>query len=210
MNKGILAVVSGFSGAGKGTVMKELLGRYENYALSISATTRKPREGEADGREYFFLTREEFQKLIGEDQLLEYACYVDNYYGTPRAYVEKMLEQGRDVILEIEMQGAMKIKEKIPEAMLIFVTPPSVRELKERLEKRGTETPEVIASRMRQAVEESKVMENYDCLLINDDLDTCVEELHRMIQSEKGRMSRNQELVEKIRSELQAYMKGDL
>ncbi len=210
MNKGILAVVSGFSGAGKGTVMKELLGRYENYALSISATTRKPREGEADGREYFFLTREEFQKLIREDQLLEYACYVDNYYGTPRAYVEKMLEQGKDVILEIEMQGAMKIKEKIPEAMLIFVTPPSVNELMRRLEKRGTESPEAIASRMRQAVEESGGMENYDFLLINDDLETCVEELHRMIQSEKARTSRNQELIEKIRSELEAYMKGDL
>lgn len=210
MSKGILAVVSGFSGAGKGTVMKELLGRYDNYALSVSATTRQPREGEVDGREYFFRTREEFLRLIDEDQLLEYACYVDNYYGTPRTYVEDMLNEGRDVILEIEMQGAMKIKEKIPEAMLVFVTPPSIRELEERLKKRGTETPEVIASRMRQAVEESKGMENYDYLLINDQLDACVEELHRMIQSEKLRTVRNQELINKVKSELEEYMKGDL
>ena len=121
MNKGILVVVSGFSGAGKGTVMKRLMEKYDDYALSVSATTRKPRPGEEDGREYFFRTRDEFEKLIEEDALLEYARYVENYYGTPRSYVEEQLQAGRNVILEIEIQGAMKIKEKIPEALLVFV-----------------------------------------------------------------------------------------
>ena len=140
MNKGILVVVSGFSGAGKGTVMKRLMEKYDDYALSVSATTRKPRPGEEDGREYFFRTRDEFEKLIEEDALLEYAQYVENYYGTPRSYVEEQLQAGRNVILEIEIQGAMKIKEKIPEALLVFVTPPTVEELERRLSGRGTET----------------------------------------------------------------------
>ena len=140
MNKGILVVVSGFSGAGKGTVMKRLMEKYDDYALSVSATTRKPRPGEEDGREYFFRTRDEFEKLIEEDALLEYARYVENYYGTPRSYVEEQLQAGRNVILEIEIQGAMKIKEKIPEALLVFVTPPTVEELERRLTGRGTET----------------------------------------------------------------------
>ena len=139
MNKGILVVVSGFSGAGKGTVMKRLMEKYDDYALSVSATTRKPRPGEEDGREYFFRTRDEFEKLIEEDALLEYARYVENYYGTPRSYVEEQLQAGRNVILEIEIQGAMKIKEKIPEALLVFVTPPTVEELERRLTGRGTE-----------------------------------------------------------------------
>ena len=137
MNKGILVVVSGFSGAGKGTVMKRLMEKYDGYALSVSATTRKPRPGEEDGREYFFRTRDEFEKLIEEDALLEYARYVENYYGTPRSYVEEQLQAGRNVILEIEIQGAMKIKEKIPEALLVFVTPPTVEELERRLTGRG-------------------------------------------------------------------------
>ena len=144
MSKGVLTVVSGFSGAGKGTVMKRLLEKYENYALSISVTTRKPREGERDGIEYFFRTREEVEAMIQEDQLLEHAEYVGNYYGTPRFYVEDMLSQGKNVILEIEIQGAMKIKEKIPEAVLVFVTPPTIEELRSRLTGRGTETADVI------------------------------------------------------------------
>ena len=148
MNKGILVVVSGFSGAGKGTVMKRLMEKYDGYALSVSATTRKPRPGEEDGREYFFRTRDEFEKLIEEDALLEYARYVENYYGTPRSYVEEQLQAGRNVILEIEIQGAMKIKEKIPEALLVFVTPPTVEELERRLTGRGTETAQVIADRL--------------------------------------------------------------
>ena len=135
--KGILIVVSGFSGSGKGTIMKELLKQYDNYALSISATTRNPRPGEEDGREYFFKTVEDFEKMIAKEELIEYARYVDNYYGTPRAYVEEQLEAGKDVILEIEIQGALKVKEKFPDTLLLFVTPPSAEELKSRLVGRG-------------------------------------------------------------------------
>ena len=131
--QGILVVVSGFSGAGKGTLMKALLEKYHNYALSISATTRSPREGEQDGREYFFVTRDKFESMIEEEELIEYAQYVNNYYGTPRQYVFQQMADGKDVILEIEIQGALKIKERFPEALLLFVMPPSADELKHRL-----------------------------------------------------------------------------
>ena len=145
--RGILIVVSGFSGAGKGRLMKELMKRYEEtYALSVSATTRNPREGEVDGREYFFKTTEEFEKMIAKEELIEYARYVENYYGTPRTYVEQQLEAGKDVILEIEIQGALKVKERFPDTLLLFVTPPSAKELRRRLVGRGTETMEVIES----------------------------------------------------------------
>lgn len=203
--KGILVVVSGFSGAGKGTVMKELLRQYNNYALSVSVTTRAPRPGEEDGREYFFRTKDEFENLIREDALIEYARYVDNYYGTPRSYVEEKLSEGKDVILEIEIQGAMKVKEKIPEALLVFITPPDMPELKKRLEGRGTETAEVIASRMHRAMEEAEGLESYDYILINDKLEECVERMHEIIQSEHFRMSRNQEFVKKIKEEARAF-----
>lgn len=203
--KGILVVVSGFSGAGKGTVMKELLRQYNNYALSVSVTTRAPRPGEEDGREYFFRTKDEFENLIREDALIEYARYVDNYYGTPRSYVEEKLSEGKDVILEIEIQGAMKVKEKIPEALLVFITPPDMSELKKRLEGRGTETAEVIASRMHRAMEEAEGLESYDYILINDKLEECVERMHEIIQSEHFRMSRNQEFVKKIKEEARAF-----
>ena len=203
MNRqGILIVVSGFSGSGKGTIMKELLKRYDNYALSVSATTRQPREGEVEGKEYFFKTREEFEKMIAKDELIEYARYVNNYYGTPRAYVEEQLDSGKDVILEIELQGALKIKKKFPKALLLFVTPPSAKELKRRLVSRGTETTEVIEQRMKRAVEESEGMESYDYYVVNDVLDTCVEDVHRIICAEHGRSMRNQEFAEQIKREL--------
>ena len=151
--RGILIVVSGFSGAGKGTLMKRLLEKYEErYALSVSATTRQPREGERDGIEYFFKTKEEFEKMIAKEELIEYARYVENYYGTPRAYVEQMLEAGKDVILEIEIQGALKVKKAFPDTLLLFVVPPSAEELKHRLVGRGTESMEVIESRLKRAV----------------------------------------------------------
>lgn len=202
-NKGILIVVSGFSGAGKGTIMRALLDKYEEtYALSVSATTRDPRPGEVEGREYFFRTVEEFEKMIAKEELIEYAKYVDNYYGTPRTYVEEQLERGRDVILEIEIQGALKVKEKFPETLLLFVTPPSAAELKRRLEGRGTETPEVIASRMKRAREEAEYMDRYDYLIINDDLNECVEEMHQIIQGEHRRSYRNNAFMEHMKEDL--------
>lgn len=207
--KGILIVVSGFSGAGKGTVMKELLSSYDNYALSISATTRKPREGEQDGREYFFKTTEEFEKMIAKDELIEYASYVGNYYGTPRSYVEKQLEAGKDVILEIEIQGALKVKEKYPETLLLFITPPNAKELKRRLIGRGTETMEVIESRMRRAAEEAEGMSAYDYIVVNDHLDICVKETHNIIQSEHNRVFRNEDLMNQIEEELRGEAKGE-
>lgn len=203
MSKGILVVVSGFSGSGKGTVMKRLMEKYDNYALSVSVTTRNPRPGEKDGEAYFFRTKEEFEQLIREDGLIEYAQYVENYYGTPRKYVEEQLSAGKDVILEIEIQGALKVKEKYPDTLLLFVTPPGARELKERLVGRGTETMEVIESRMKRAVEESEGMDQYDYLVINDDLDTCVKEMHRIIRAEHDRVCRNEEFISRIRKELE-------
>ena len=191
-------------------VMKKLLESFDDYALSVSVTTRKPRPGEVDGKDYFFRTKEEVEEMIAQDQLLEYARYVDNYYGTPRSYVEEKLSEGKNVILEIEIQGAMKIKEKIPEAVLIFVTPPSVDELRRRLEGRGTETQEVIESRLSRAAEEAEGMEDYDYLLVNDDLEECVNELHRIISSERCKTQRNTEFINRIQEESRGLMKGDL
>ena len=205
MSRGVLAVVSGFSGAGKGTIMKSLMAKYDNYALSVSATTRNPRPGEEDGREYFFRTKEEFEEMIRQDQLIEYAWYVENYYGTPKAYVEEQLSAGRDVILEIEIQGAMKIKEKIPDTVLIFVTPPTIQELKDRLVGRGTETQEVIESRLKRASEEAEGIESYDYLLVNDVVEDCVDELHEIILSERRRASRNEEFIRTIQKESREF-----
>ena len=203
MNKeGILIVVSGFSGAGKGTIMKALLERYDNYALSISATTRNPRPGEEEGKAYFFKTTEEFEKMIAKDDLIEYAMYVGNYYGTPKAYVEEQLRAGKYVILEIEIQGALKVKEKFPNTLLLFVTPPSAEELRKRLEGRGTETQEVIDGRMKRAIEEAEYMDQYDYLVVNDELDVCVEEMHHLIQGEHERCFRNQTFIEHMKREL--------
>ena len=207
--QGTLVVVSGFAGTGKGTVMKELLGRYDSYALSISATTRQPRPTEVDGREYFFKTKEEFEKMIEENEFLEYACYVGNYNGTPKKYVEEQLSEGRDVILEIEIQGALHIKEQFPDALLLFIAPPSADVLKQRLTDRGTESAEVIESRLARAVEESKGIEQYDYLVVNDDLDECVETVHRMIQSAGWKMSRRQKDVDELRKQISKFSKGE-
>lgn len=202
MNRGILTVVSGFSGAGKGTVMKGLLAKYDNYALSVSATTRSPREGEQDGREYFFKTKEEFQQMIDSDAFIEYAQYVENSYGTPKAYVEEQLALGKDVLLEIEIQGALQIRKKRPDALLVFITPPSAEILEQRLIGRGTETREVIAQRMNRAVEESEGMDAYDYIIINDKLEDCIEEMHQVIQSRHAAASEKTDFIREIQKEL--------
>lgn len=205
-NKGILTVVSGFSGAGKGTIMKELMKRYsEHYALSISATTRNPRPGETDGVEYFFRTREEFEQMIKDDALIEYAEYVGNYYGTPRAYVEEQLNAGKDVILEIEIQGALMVKEKFPDTLLLFVTTPTAEELKARLLGRGTEAGEVIEARLARASQEAEGCDTYDYLVVNDVLDESVEEVHQIIQNEHYRVSRNIEFINEMKNELNSF-----
>ena len=200
-HQGILVVVSGFSGAGKGTLMKELLKRYDNYALSISATTRAPREGETDGKEYFFVSKEQFEQMRDEQKLIEYAQYVNHYYGTPKEYVEQKMAEGKDVILEIEIQGALKVKKCFPDALLLFVTPPSAEELRKRLVGRGTETLEVINARLARAAEEASGMEAYDYLLINDDLDRCVEEMHQLIQLQHRKTSYHLDFLSKMRED---------
>ncbi len=207
--QGILIVISGFSGAGKGTLMKSLLAKYDNYALSISATTRRPRLGEMEGREYFFKTREEFEQMIASDELIEYASYVENYYGTPKGYVKDKLKQGKDVILEIEIQGALKVKEKYPDALLLFVTPPNAAELKKRLTDRGTEDCKDIECRMLRAVEEAEGIEKYDFLVVNDKLEDCVHNLHEIIQSAHFQVFRNMEFTKNIKRELKDFSKGE-
>ena len=209
MQKGILIVLSGFSGAGKGTLMKELMKTYDNYALSISMTTRNPRPGEEDGREYFFTTRENFEEKIAQNGLIEYAEYCGNYSGAPRDYVEKQLIAGKDVILEIEIQGMRKVKEMFPEMLPMFVTPPNATELERRLRGRGTESDEVIAKRLQRAVQEAEGVEDYEYLIINDDLQTCVEEIHSIVQAAKRAPMRNAEFINQIREELNVLSKGE-
>lgn len=205
--KGLLVVISGFSGAGKGTLMKELMNKYDNYALSISATTRAPREGELDGREYFFKSVEEFEQMISNNQLIEYAKYVNNYYGTPREYVDSQLEAGKDVILEIEIQGAMNIKEMYKDSLLIFILPPNAEELKRRLVGRNTETMEVIEARLKRASEEAVGIEAYDYVVVNDKLDESVVELHNTIQSAHNRTVNNINLISNISEDLKKFSK---
>ena len=206
--KGILIVLSGFSGAGKGTLVQKLLDTYDNYALSVSMTTRQPREGEENGIHYFFTSKDRFEEEIAANGLIEYAQYCGNYYGTPRAYVEEQLSEGKNVILEIEIQGALKIKELFPESLLLFVTPPTAAELERRLKGRGTETDEVIAQRLARASEESEGMEAYDYIVVNDNLEACVEELHRVVEAAGRASVRRKAFIKEIREELKGFVKG--
>ena len=205
-DKGLVIVLSGFSGAGKGTIMKHLLEAHPNdYNLSISATTRGMREGEMDGREYFFKTREEFDSMIENNELLEYATFNGNSYGTPRAYVEKLIEEKKDVILEIEIQGALQVKKMYPDALLLFTMPPSAKELEKRLVGRGTETPEVIRERLAISCKESQHMDRYDYLIVNDSLEKAVDQVHNIIQAEHYRVDRNSSAIKEMQEELKMF-----
>ena len=218
-NKGILVVVSGFSGAGKGTVMKGLMEKYgENYSLSVSATTRHPRPNEIHGVHYFFVSNEEFESMIENDELIEHAGYVDHYYGTPKKYVEDQLSSGKNVILEIEMQGGFQVKKKYPNTIMMFVSAPDANEQKNRLVGRGTETKDVIDARLRRAYEESMEMDKYDYLVINDNLECCIDSVHEMLMNEyygrkelndQYRMSSNIDFINKMKTELFEYSKGE-
>ncbi len=209
-DKGILIVLSGFSGSGKGTVVKHLLAKYpQDFALSVSATTRSPREGEEEGVSYFFRSREQFEQMIAQGELLEYAEYVGNYYGTPLSYVREKLAAGQNVILEIETQGAMKVKAEHPDTLLLFMTPPDAGELIRRLKNRGTEDDATITARMKQAAEETRVMDAYDYIVVNDDVDACAQKILSIIQCEKSSAKRNPELIEKFRLGLQDILKGE-
>jgi guanylate kinase len=204
--KGLIIVLSGFSGAGKGTIMKHLLQSHPGeFNLSISATTRQKRQGEEDGRDYFFKTREEFDAMIENGELLEYATFNNNSYGTPKSYVEQLVNEGKDVLLEIEIQGALQVKKIFPEAVLLFVMPPSADALKERLLGRGTETEEVVAQRLAISTKESQYMSQYDYLVINDELENAVENVYSIISSEHLRTARNVENINIIKEDLKKF-----
>ena len=184
-NRGLLVVYSGFSGVGKGTIMKEMLKREESFRLSVSATTRAPRPGEVDGREYYFITKEKFLKMIDNDEFLEYAQYADNYYGTPQKAVEDMLNEGYNVFLEIEVQGGVQIMEKCPDCLSIFIVPPSLEVLEQRLRGRGTETEEVIEKRMKAALVEQEYTSRYDFVVENDIVEKTVDDIINIVKKEK-------------------------
>jgi len=188
--KGMLVVISGPSGVGKGTICRELLRRFKDIEYSVSATTRQPRTGEVHGREYLFYSKEEFRQLIGDGELLEWAKVYDNYYGTPRTYVEEILNQGKDCILEIDVQGALQVKHKKPDGIYIFIMPPSKEELVRRITCRGTEKPEEICKRMNQVDEELTHLQDYDYTVLNENLAEAVETVRAIIVAERCRVQR--------------------
>lgn len=201
MGKGVLLIISGPSGSGKGTIVERLVSDL-GYSISISATTRSPRPNEKDGVHYFFKTKESFEKMIDDEELLEYACFCGNYYGTPKRYVEEQLEAGRNIILEIEVQGALQVKEKYNDAVLIFTMPPTLTELRRRLENRGTEDKETIDKRMKRAEEELEYLPKYDYLVINDTVDEAVKDVDIIVKAERMKCSRNPELKKKFKGDV--------
>ena len=208
--RGLLIVLSGPSGVGKGTVRAAIFSKGEQkFVYSISATTRKPRTGETDGVDYFFKTREEFEQMIQNKQLLEYAEYVGNYYGTPLEYVENTLEQGKDVFLEIDVQGAIQVRELMPDGVFIFLTPPDLNELESRIVNRGTDSDEVIAKRMKTAREELELMKYYDYSVVNDKVENAVQQVEAIIQTEHLRIQRNIENIEEFEDELEEILEEE-
>ena len=209
-DKGLVVVLSGFSGAGKGTIMKHLLEAHpQDYNLSISATTRDMRAGEKEGREYFFKTKEEFEEMIKKGELLEYATFNGNSYGTPRAYVEQLIDRRKDVILEIDTHGALQVKKMYPDALLLFTMPPSAEELKNRLVGRGTETDDVIAQRLAISNTEAEIMDSYDYLIINDSLEKAVDQVHNIIQAEHFKVSRNTLTINEMKEQLKVFERSN-
>ena len=200
--KGLLIVISGPSGAGKGTVCKEWLNRIPEAVLSVSATTRKPRPMEVHGVNYFFISREEFEKMIEDNEFLEYAEVYGNYYGTPRRFVQEKLMEGKDVILEIDIQGALQVKERFDDGVFIFIIPPTMEELKRRIVKRGTEDPDVILQRFTSAFEEINFIKRYNYVVVNDQVEEAVRKIDAIVLAEKCRVDRNNYLI--------MYLKGEI
>ncbi len=195
---GVLIVLSGPAGVGKGTICNNLAETYENIFLSVSATTRAPRGAEQDGVQYFFKSKDEFEKMIANDELLEYASFCENYYGTPKQAVMDRINSGNDVILEIEVQGAFQVKEKFPEAVLVFILPPSFEELKNRLVGRGTETLDVVEKRLTRAHDELMLAADYDYIIVNNTIDDSTAQLAGIINAEKNKPFRNKELLQEV------------
>lgn len=189
-DKGILFVLSGPSGVGKGTVREKLFEEETQLSYSVSATTREMRPGETEGVDYFYKSKEAFETMIEQGDLLEYAQYVKNYYGTPKAYVEEQLEKGKDVFLEIEVQGALQVKENFPEGVFIFLFPPSLEELKNRIMSRGTETSDLVVNRLKEAKKEIDMMSAYDYVVVNDDVNQAVDKVKAIIKSEHCKRTR--------------------
>ncbi|PKM96049.1 MAG: guanylate kinase [Firmicutes bacterium HGW-Firmicutes-1] len=206
--KGILIIISGFSGAGKGTIVRKLI-ESNLFSLSISATTRKARVGEIEGEHYYFIEQEEFETMIENDELIEWASYCDNYYGTPRKYVNEKLKNGNDVILEIEMHGALQVRNKYPDSLLVFVTAPTAHEIKQRLIHRGTETPDIIRKRLEKSYQEIDAIDDYDYIVINDGLEESVAHIHGIIVAEHERVTRNKDIKKKFKKEFEELLKGD-
>lgn len=198
MSKGVLLVFSGPSGCGKGTVLKEFFAQGGSAFLSVSATTRQPRPGEENGIHYFFMSKEEFEKKLEQDEILEHACYCGNFYGTPRGPVYERLERGENVILEIEVQGALQIRKKCPEAVLVFVLPPSLSELRRRLVERKTEGEEAVSRRLEQAAGEIRTAQQYDYVIVNDSVQDAVEELNTILKAEKLKARNRINLIEEV------------
>lgn len=198
MKKGLLIIVSGPSGAGKGTVLKKVFDEIDSLRYSVSVTTRKPREGEIEGESYFFKSQEEFKAMIERDEFLEYQPVFDNYYGTPKKYVEELRNKGYDVVLEIDVKGALSVKEKVKDAVLIFLTPESKDILRQRLIGRKTESEEELTKRISESIGELETIDKYEYVVINDEIERCASDIITIINAEKCKVRRNAEFINKL------------